>query len=242
MVSYLNTVPLIHGIRQDKNLVQQIQLNQDIPSECARKLISEEVDLGLIPVAVIPQLKKPHIISDYCIGAVGKVKSVLLLSDVPLTEIESIYLDYHSRTSVALCRLLCKEFWNISPNFIKAEKGFETRIEGTTAGVIIGDRTFFLPKDYQYQFDLAEEWQKMTNLPFVFAAWVSNKALPQAFIQQFNNALQLGLNNTSLAIEQQQNLPISKHALHEYLTRYIQFDFDTAKKDGLALFLEKLKL
>src|SRR5690606_20335445 len=122
----------------------------------ARKLIHNEVDLGLVPIAVIPQLNNAQIVSDYCIGAIGKVKSVLLLSDVRLEENESIYLDYHSRTSVRVCQLLSKEFWKISTNFVKAEPGFETQITAKTAGVIIGDRTFNLPKKFNYVYDLSE--------------------------------------------------------------------------------------
>ena len=75
--------------------LEKVELSRDIPSECARKLIAGEVDLGLVPVAVIPEVNNAQIISDYCIGAEGKVHSVLLLSETPLEEIEKVYLDYH---------------------------------------------------------------------------------------------------------------------------------------------------
>ena len=100
-VSYLNTVPFIHGLKQS-DLIHNIDLQLDYPSICADKLINRTVDLALVPVVVIPKLKDSHIISDYCIGADGAVDTVCLYSDVPITEIESIALDYQSRTSVAL--------------------------------------------------------------------------------------------------------------------------------------------
>ncbi|MCB0401553.1 MAG: menaquinone biosynthesis protein, partial [Flavobacteriales bacterium] len=167
-VSYLNTLPFLYGIKQS-GLEQEIDLSLDIPSDCARKLLNDEVDLGLVPVAIIPQLKEHHIISDYCIGADGPVDTVALFSDVPLEEIENIYLDYHSRSSVTLVQLLAKAFWKIKPNWIRAEEGFIDQIQGTTAGVVIGDRTFGLSKKYKY--DLAEAWKAFTGKPFVFAAW-----------------------------------------------------------------------
>lgn len=240
-VSYLNTTSFMFGIENSKRLSETIDLQKDIPAECARKLLEGEVDLGLIPVAMIPKLETAHIISDYCIGAVGKVKSVLLLSDVPLNKIETIFLDYQSRTSVALCQVLCRELWKINPQFESTKAGFEEQISGKNAGVIIGDRTFHLNKEYSYQFDLAEEWQKLTGLPFVFAAWVSNKPLSKNFIEEFNQALKFGLENTQKAIETLKNPSISKHELFEYLTRYIQFDLDAEKRKGLNLFLNKLK-
>ena len=236
----MNTTPLVYGIENSPEFYAQVQLSKDIPSVCAEKLITGEVDLGLVPVAIIPKLKSAEIITDYCIGAEGKVKSVSLFSEVPLSEIEYIYLDYQSRTSVALCKILCKEFWKISPTFLPAEPGYEDKINKRTAAVIIGDRTFHLPKPYNFEFDLADEWQKMTGLPFVFAAWVTNKKLPEAFISNFNSTLKFGLQHLDNAIEQSKVKSISNAALKEYLTTFIKFDLTENKKKGLNLFLSKL--
>ena len=239
-VSYLNTTPFMYGLENSSTLNDMMELSKDIPSECARKLLDDEVDLGLIPVAVIPKLKEHYIVSDFCIGAEGKVHTVLLLSDVPLIEIETILLDYQSRTSVALCKILCEEFWNISPNFAPAEPGYEKNIKENTSAVIIGDRTFNLEKEYQFRFDLSEEWQKLTGLPFVFAAWVSNKKLNPDFIKVFNQKLKFGLNHLTESIEQSQQSKISKTLLTEYLTEYIHFELDEEKRKGMELFLGKL--
>lgn len=239
-VSYLNTTPFIYGMENNAGLMDNIELSKDIPSECARKLLNDEIDLGLIPVAVIPQLKESYIISDYCIGAIGEVHTVLLLSEVPLEEIDTIYLDYQSRTSIALCQILCRELWHISPQFIQAKPGFENKVKGNTAAVIIGDRTFDLDKEYAYRLDLSEEWQKLTGLPFVFAAWVANKPLKSNFIDLFNSTLKHGLKQLDSAIEKSNQTKISDERLKEYLVKYIQFDLDTEKRKGMDLFLSKL--
>ena len=89
-VSYSNTLPFLKGLELS-GLVDQIDLSLDFPSECAQKLITNEVDLGLVPVAVIPQLKIHHIVSDFCIGADGAVDTVLLLSDVPIEEVNAVF-------------------------------------------------------------------------------------------------------------------------------------------------------
>src|ERR1039458_6553628 len=98
VVSYLNSKPFIYGL-QHSTFLNEIDLQLDIPSVCAQKLIDGQVDIGLIPVAALPQLKDPYIITDYCIGAEGKVASVMLYSNVPLHEITAILLDYQSKTS-----------------------------------------------------------------------------------------------------------------------------------------------
>ncbi|MEO6037657.1 MAG: MqnA/MqnD/SBP family protein, partial [Saprospiraceae bacterium] len=123
-VSYLNTKPFIYGLYRS-DLGDILDLSLDIPALCAQKLLTGEADLALAPVAIIPELPEAYIVSDYCIGAVGKVKTVCLFSNTPLSEIKQIYLDFHSRTSVALVRILCAQYWHIQPEFVPAEPGFE---------------------------------------------------------------------------------------------------------------------
>lgn len=216
-------------------------MDLDIPSVCAQKLSDGTVDAGLVPVALLPHLKEYHIIADYCIGAVGDVKSVLLLSDVPLEEIETIMLDYQSRTSVTLVQVLAKEYWNITPNFVPATRGFEQTIQGKTAAVVIGDRTFALLGKYKYTYDLAGEWQKFKNLPFVFAVWASNKPLPQEFIADFNKALKFGLEHKAEAAKLGEGRGVDEATIVDYFENSISYEFDNAKKVGLHKFLKYLK-
>jgi len=239
-VSYLNTLPFLYGIKNSE-VEKEIDLSLDIPSDCAKKLLSGEVDLGLVPVAILPQLKEYYIISDYCIGAEGEVDSVALYSDVPLNEIENILLDYHSKTSVNLVQVLAKKYWDISPNWINTTEGFEYEIEGKTAGVIIGDRTFNLSKVYKCKYDLAEEWRKFTGLPFVFACWVSNKELPVSFITQFNKALEQGVNNIGEVVKGYNEASISKENLLTYLTNNISYSLDENKRKAIDKFLGLIK-
>ncbi|MFZ8258157.1 MqnA/MqnD/SBP family protein, partial [Staphylococcus aureus] len=84
-VSYLNTLPLVHGIRQS-GLMDCIILKEEYPSKIAAALVADEIDIGLIPGAVIPSLKTPYIITDYCIGTLGEVASVAIFSEVPMAE------------------------------------------------------------------------------------------------------------------------------------------------------------
>src|ERR1017187_346942 len=127
-VSYINSKPYIYGI-QHAGFLKEYSLSLDIPSVCAEKLRTNQVDIGLAPVAIIPELKNYFIIPDFCIGANGPVKTVMLFSEVPLKEIKNVLLDYQSRTSVMLVRILAKYFWKISPKWTPAKKGYEEKIE-----------------------------------------------------------------------------------------------------------------
>jgi len=234
-VNYLNSKSFIYGL-EHSTIKNSIELQLDIPSVCAEKLQSGKVDIGLVPVAVLPELEEYHIISEYCIGADGEVGSVLLFSDVPLHEIKTILLDNQSRTSVMLVRVLAEKFWNIHPRWMAAKDNFETQIGGSTAGVVIGDRTFTMKNKFQYVIDLASEWKKFTTLPFVFACWVANKNLPSAFIHDFNEALLYGLDHRhEVVLQNQKMFPATD--LNDYLENKISFSFDSQKKQALDLFL-----
>lgn len=237
-VSYLNTKPLLYGLLKS-SLADRIKLKLEIPSECANSLLSGKADLALVPVAILPQLSTPQVISDYCIGTVGAVKTVAIYSEYPLEQVKSLYLDHHSRTSVALTRILLEEHWKVQPELIPASEGYIGQIKKERAGLVIGDRTIGLEQRYPFVYDLGQAWMDYTGMPFVFAAWVSNRPLPYDFIQEFNQALQKGL----AAIPELMYLLPSPHPdfdLEAYYTRYISYELDAAKRKALTLFLEKI--
>lgn len=233
-VSYLNTKPFIYGLFRS-DLAEMLDLSLDIPSVCAQKLLAGEADVVLTPVAVIPQLPEAYLVSDYCIGATGAVKTVCVFSQVPLREIKKMYLDYHSRTSVALVQILCEKYWKINPEFLPAEEGFETQIAGETAGLIIGDRAIGCERRYAYTYDLGEAWTTWTGLPFVFAAWISTRPLHPEIAARFNAALRLGLDHLPELLK---ILPsIADFDIERYFRENISYELDHAKWLGLNRFL-----
>ena len=237
-MSYLNTKPLIYGI--EKGMIKEdADLIIDYPSKIASMLLENEIDVGLVPVAIIPQMKEHYIISDYCIGSVGEVASVCLFSEVPLNEIKTVLLDYQSRTSVALLKVLIKEYWKIDVDFENTSGDYQSKISGTTAGLVIGDRALVQRKVSPFIFDLGAEWKKFTGLPFVFAAWVSNKRLDENFIEEFNKANAFGLHRIAEVADEN---PYPVFDLNHYYTECISFELDEGKKKGLELFLKKLEI
>ncbi len=235
-VSYLNTKPLVYGFKHGHK-VPNMELIEDYPAKVAVMLLNDEIDVGLVPVAVIPKLKESYIITDYCIGAERPVASVCIFSDVPIDNIKKILLDYQSRTSVALARVLLKHHWKISPEVEDAKEDFRDHIKGTTAGVVIGDRAFEQRQQSPYIYDLAEAWIEMTGLPFVFAAWIANKRLPEDFVAAFNEGNKTGLENIENVIAEN---PYDKYDLKKYFTENISYNLTENKKKGLQRFLQLL--
>ena len=242
IVNYTNTLPFKWALKRSA-LLEQIDLQEDIPSICAQKLKYGQVDLALVPVALLPELDTYFIESNYCIGAKGKVDSVKLYSQVPLQELDSIVLDYQSKSSITLTKVLFKFFWKLPARFVEAMPGFENQIEGRQAAVVIGDRTFNLNGRYAYEYDLAEEWERFTGLPFVFAAWVSRKKLPENFVAEFNAVLRVGYESIDAAVDADyQGGSLSKADTLFYLKERISYPLDDKKKEAMDLFVKYIRL
>ncbi len=236
-VSYLNTKPLLYGIERSDELMQQIELIKYYPSKIAKQLLNNEIDIGLVPVTIIPQMKEHYIISDYCIGANGNVASVCLFSEVKIDKIEKILLDYQSKTSVALCKVLLKNHWKKIIVLEDAKPGFVNEIKGTIGAVLIGDRALQQRKKSKYIYDLGGEWKALTSLPFVFAAWISNKKLPEEFIKLFNIKNAEGVNNPDAVIKENE---CEFYDLRTYYTQNISYKFTDEKLKGMNMFLYML--
>jgi chorismate dehydratase len=237
-VSYTNTKPFLYGL-QHSAILDQIDLSLDIPSDCAQKLIDDKVDIGLIPVAATLNLPQWEIISAYCIGAVGAVNSVFIFSNCDIKDVKRVQLDPQSRTSNNLARVLLKNFWKIQPDLIVEAADYSESTDNQTAFVQIGDRTFGKTNQYPFVYDLAEEWQKFTGLPFVFAAWIANKSIPASFIQEFDKALKLGLDHRKELLKELPQRP--DFDLEDYLMHRLDFELTEDKKKALYLFLDYIK-
>ncbi|MCK9618035.1 MAG: menaquinone biosynthesis protein [Lentimicrobiaceae bacterium] len=238
-ISYLNTLPFVYGLTHYFD-GDSIELQLEVPSVSAQKMILKQAEIGLLPVAALPLLSDEYRILDYCIGTRDKVNTVLLLSNVPLQSIKTISLDYDSRTSVELVKILARYYWKIQPDYVSLAREESHVQDISDAAVFIGDKTFSLKSRFAYIYDLATEWNRFTGLPFVFACWVAVNSLSEDFISQFSQAIEFGIAHIRESI-MDKNLPISESEAYDYLTRNISFRFDAAKKAAMEKFLSYLR-
>ncbi|MDA3820280.1 MAG: menaquinone biosynthesis protein [Candidatus Delongbacteria bacterium] len=239
-VDFLNTLPFRYGLDNSEFIASHTCIDYDIPSVCAAKLKNGDADIGLVPIAVLPELKNYEIISDFCLGAKKQIDSVFLFGQQPVDKMSEILLDYRSRTSVNLVRILANEHWHITPTWIDASRGYERRIQHYTGGVIIGDKALELANRFTYKYDLAENWHALTGEEFVFAAWVTNKKLPEFFKKEFNVSLQHGINHIDDALktlgQKYNHLPAEM-----YLKHRLDYHWNDSKRQAMHLFFKKTK-
>lgn len=238
-VRYANTYPFLYGMAET-GFEKKVIISTDHPAQCAEKLISGKVDIGLIPVAALPMLKEHYIITDYCLGAYGKVKTVMLLSNCPFGEIRVINLDYRSRSSVNLARILAKNAWKKEYQWKNTSESFDfINIPHNESVVLIGDQCFEFEDRYKNKVDLADEWYKFTGLPFAFACWTSNKKLDDRFIGEFNDALAYGVRNIPAVVKKYGHTgTIRGNDLFIYLTENMNFELNNDKREAIKLFLD----
>ncbi|MFI3304180.1 MAG: menaquinone biosynthesis protein [Rikenellaceae bacterium] len=235
-VSYLNSVPFTYGINESGAIDAELILAP--PVECSRLLSEGEVDIALIPVAATPNLGiDVEIITSHCIGTVGAVRTVVLLSDEEPKSIERIWLDTESQTSIKLLAHLCEHHFKITPEWhLLDNRERISHPEDGDAFLLIGDKVFEHEGEFEYTFDLAEEWMRLTSLPFVFAVWCAPRGVDEEIVEQLELALEWGVEHTFEAL-QAIRPDVEMEDGYRYLTSNIDTMLDGAKREAMRLFL-----
>ncbi len=228
-VNYTNTYPFIQGLSRGP-IADRIELIVKNPADCAHYLESGEAQVGLLPVGVLTSFSRPFkIISEFCIGCYGKVNTVAIYSQKPLKECSSVILDYQSRTSRELAKIIIEDYLHLNLDYVQGYPGFEKNIHSDQAGLIIGDRCFEMDKLNFFKLDLGEAWLQHTDMPFTFAIWISTEELESDFQELFNEALAYGITHIK-------DFDIPNDKKH-YLTKNISYEFDESKQDSMEYFL-----
>ena len=236
IVNYLNTLPLLYGL-EHSGVMKEIFLIKDYPSRIAAGLLTDKIDIGLVPVGVLPQLGEYNIVSEYGIACDGPVASVCLFSQVPLEEVSEVLLDYQSRTSLLLVQLLFQKYWQKNVQFIDTREDFEDGIQGKCAGLLIGDRCLRFRTKARYMYDLGAVWKQYTGLPFVFAVWAAKHPLPSYFLKEFNEANGSGVASLPDVIAQNH---CDYYDLEIYFRQNIRYHLDGQMLTGMQRFLQEI--
>jgi chorismate dehydratase len=248
-ISYLNTAPLMwdfeHG-EQGRNF----DISYTLPSACARALEAGTADIGIIPAAAYAQIPGLQVLPGVAIASRRAVRSILLVSKVPVEKIRTIALDTSSLTSVALTKILFEKWLGGGRSFTAMEPNLDQMLATNDAGLLIGDPALQVDRSRYLTIDLAEEWIRHTGKPFVFAFWVVRRqALQENALREASPALDLaqvfqdsrdhGLAPSSLnqiAREWSPRLELREDEVRSYLSESIHYELDPGCVEGLQLF------
>ena len=258
IVKYLNAVPLAWGILEgpQKDIFEPV-LNT--PAECADELSNRRVDIGLIPSIEFQRIKGCRIVPGPTVASMNRVRSVILVSVVPLWKVRTVACDSGSRTSVALAKIIFSEFYHIHPDFRPAEPDLANMLAQSDAALLIGDNALkFMETNERPNievqkplvrlgaeplqvFDLAERWRFLTGLPFVFAFWAVREGFEdRKVVDTLKDSRDFGVGNIpTIAERYSERLQIKKEYVQEYLERNVHYYMDSTCVDALQLFYEK---
>jgi chorismate dehydratase len=237
--SYLNTAPLIwsfiNGPRQD-----DVELfTHQAPARCAEMLSDGEADAALVPVIEYQRIPDIAIVPDVCVGSRSAVRSVVIASKLNnLKKVKRVALDDSSRTSVALVKIIFREFLGFEPEWQVSPPDLRSMLEHHDAALIIGDPAMKIPRDRFRVFDLATLWHDYTGLGFVFAMWMMRADPAAACPVDFAAARDEGLAHLDEIAASQADQSLSPGEIKDYLTRNIAFQMDENMMKGLQLYFE----
>jgi chorismate dehydratase len=268
IVEFLNTAPLVWGFT-DGPLAGRYDLSFAVPSQCAEDLKAGHADVGIIPAIEYQLMENVVALPGMAVASKNEVRSLLVISKVPIETAQSFALDTNSRSSVGIARILCQRHWNIAPEFIDMAPDIDAMLARADAALIIGDPALRLRirldeleakipasgelccggddeplvKDVQalFVYDLAQQWRELTGHPSVLAIWVARRgAITPEMVADFQASREYGLARIGeIAEGAALKLDLPPRALERYLTENIDFSLDDENLAGLNLYFEE---
>lgn len=245
-ISFLNTAPLMWDFENGETagrLRHHFELSYTVPSHCAEQLQAGTADIGIIPVAAYTTIPDLVVIPDVAIAAKNAVRSILLISKVPLEKIRNVATDDSSRTSAALVEIFLRKFVGIEPGFTRQQPALGEMLKWHDAALMIGDPALQAQTEGYFVYDLAEQWRRWTGRPFVFAFWAVRKAAlaearPEIDIARvFQQSRDHGLEHIPEIVSAwAPRLGLPEKLVADYLAENVDYSLDPENLEGLRLF------
>ncbi len=252
--SYSNTAPLIWSFLYGSERGKYEVILDTAPSRSAELLAQKRVDAALVPVIVYQRIENVRLIPDVCVGAREKVRSVCLVTKgEDLKDVRSVSLDVSSKTSVALTKIIFREFLGFEPKWIDAKPDLEKMLENSDCALLIGDPALEISSEFRVQnseaenelritnyelrkFDLVELWREFTDFGFVFAMWMTRNKTCEI---DFAKVRDEGLSQLDEIIANYENeISLTQADFKKYLTGNISYSIDDSMQKGLEFYFK----
>jgi len=238
IVNFVNARPLARGLERDSAGLDLAYLP---PARVADELAAGRLDVGLLPSIELGRIPGLAVLPGCAIAATHEVRSVLLVSRVPVAEIRTLSLDETSRTSAVLVRLLLAARYGVEPQLRTAAPRVEQMLASSDAALVIGDPALRVDRERHVVLDLAGEWLELTGLPFVFAVWAARSEVATRELgERFERSLEVGLAELeTIVAEAAAESGLAPAVLRDYYTRNLRFRLGDAERRGLGEFLRR---
>lgn len=265
VVEYLNTAPLVRGFTHGP-LRGKYELSFTVPSQCSEALRSGAADIAIIPAIEYNRMEDLVLLPGLSIASKKSVRSLLLISQKPIREVQRMALDKSSRSTQSLTRILCSKRWNIAPEFFEAEPDLHMMLQQADAALLIGDPALRVSLDAEssarrnasgdlacagvsvgldnfpnlFVYDIVEKWRGMTSLPAVLAVWAARRGtITPEIARDFHDSLAFGMQHLEdICGEASKNMGLPATKLRRYLSENIDYSLDSENLQGLRRYFE----
>ncbi|HSC44432.1 MAG TPA: menaquinone biosynthesis protein [Candidatus Acidoferrum sp.] len=266
VVQYLNTAPLVRGFTHGP-LRDKYDLSFTVPSQCAEALRAGDADVAIIPAIEYQRIPGLVVLPDLSIASKERVRSLLIVSKVPIREARSIALDRSSRSTQALTKILCEDRWLITPEFAEAAPDLSAMLAPSDAALLIGDPALRLALAAEqhvtpgrdgalvcpgsqvglpqlrelFIYDVVHEWWQLTERPAVLAVWAARPQIATpGLAADFSASLAFGLSHLpEICAEAARELQLPENELSLYLRANIDYSLDAENLKGLNEFFAR---
>jgi len=212
-----------------------------IPAECADRLASGQADLGIVPSFELTR-QDLDVVPGAGIACHGPVRSILLVSSRPASEIRTLAADSSSRTSVQLARVVLARRYGATPAVAAHPPDLPSMLRAADAALLIGDSALRVdPANLPcHVYDLGAEWVEMTGLPMVFAVWAGRKgAVTPQVVEAFRQSCRYGRDRLEeIVAAEAPSRGFAPQMVREYLTSRIVHELGPREYQGMQLFLD----
>lgn len=244
--SYSNTAPLVWSFLYGRGRGSVEIILDNAPARSAELLAEGRVDAALVPVIASQFIQGVRLVPGVCVGAKESVRSVCIVTNgQALEDVGSISLDVSSRTSVALTKIIFREFLGREPEWRDAPPDISAMLAASDAALLIGDPALAISSgvaggghDYRV-FDIVELWKKHTGLGFVFAMWMTRQ---ERLSLDLAAARDEGLEHLDeIAANYAGDIGLTAEAMRTYLSDNISYSVSERMEEGLRLYLDLAK-
>lgn len=251
--SYSNTAPLVWSFLYGQNRGKYELIMDNAPARSAELLAQKRIDAALVPVIAYQLIENIRLVPNVCVGAKEKVRSVCLVTKgEDLEQVKTVALDISSKTSVALTKIIFREFLGFEPKFENAAPNAEEMLKTADCALLIGDPALMISDESEFKvqnpnskvrlrkFDLVELWRKFTGFGFVFAMWMANvEKLETAKKINFAAARDEGIAHADeIILNYESQITLPREDFKKYLTENISYSINDSMQKGLELYFK----
>jgi len=246
--SYSNTAPLIWSFLYGTNRGKFELILDNAPARSAELLLQNRIDAALVPVIEYQRIRDVLLVPEVCVGARTRVRSVCLVTKgEDLKDVKTVALDVSSKTSVALTKIIFREFLGFEPTYKTAKPNLTEMLADSDCALLIGDPALQLSETPAVAggstlsvFDLAETWKRFTGFGFVFAMWMANAEKAEIARKiDFAAARDEGLAHLDEIIRNYETeITLPREDFKKYLAENISYAIDDSMQKGLELYFK----